>query len=90
MDAGKATTVALYAKVERRRHQCELQQWHNATLSNDVTIAVLRRQQAEQLLSFIFQSEPFCDTRSQVDLAQLDLHLSDDVAAPERGCIILH
>lgn len=84
MDAGKAATVVLCAKVGRRRHQCELQQWHNAKMSDDdITISVLLHQQAERLFSFIFQSEPFCDTRNQVKLSQLDLHLSNDVAAPE-------
>lgn len=47
VDAGKAATVVLFAEVGRRRHQCELQQWHNGKLSGDIIIIVLRHQQAE-------------------------------------------
>lgn len=90
MDAGKAATVVLYAEVGRRRHQCELQQWHNARLSGDIIIVVLQRWRAERLFIFLFQGKPFCDTRNQVNLGQVDLHLSNDVRAPERGRVILH
>lgn len=90
MDAGKAATVVLYAEVGRRRHQCELQRWHNARLIGDIIVIVIRHQRAERLFSFIFQGEPFSDTRNQVNLGQLDLHLSDDVAAPERGRVVFH
>lgn len=91
VDAGEAATVAPYAEVGRRRHQCGLQLWHNAKSSDDdIIIAARRRKRAERLFIFIFQSEPVSDTRHQVNLRQLNLHLSNDVAAPERGRVVFH
>lgn len=59
MDAGKADTVVLYAEVERRRHQCELQQWDNTMSSDDIFIIVQRwHQQVERLVGLFSQSEP--------------------------------
>lgn len=59
VDAGEAATVAPYAEVGRRRHQCGLQLWHNAKSSDDdIIIAARRRKRAERLFIFIFQSEP--------------------------------
>lgn len=78
--------------------QVRLPQWHwaqewegegislssSGAKSRDESI-ITTMASASRSFSFVCQSEPFCDTRLQVNLSQLNLHLSNDVSAPERG-----